>query len=125
VELGGGKADGMSGARSEERHMKIVVFNGSPKGMTSVTMQYVRFLQKRFPQHEFTIFSVCHDIKNLESDQTAWREVMGAVEAADIVLWATPVYVFLIPGACKRFIELVIERGAQAAFKGKHVQLSW
>ena len=32
--------------------MKIIVLNGSPKGDISVTMQYVRFIQKKFPQHE-------------------------------------------------------------------------
>ena len=70
--------------------MKIVVLNGSPKGLTSVTMQYVRFLQKRFPQHEFTISNVCHDIKNLQGNQMAWQEVMEAVGTADVILWATP-----------------------------------
>jgi len=30
--------------------VKIAVLNGSPKGKTSVTMQYVRYLQKEFPQ---------------------------------------------------------------------------
>jgi NAD(P)H-dependent FMN reductase len=100
--------------------MKIVVLNGSPKGMTSVTMQYVRFLQKGFPQHAFTIFIVCQNIKKFEGDQTVWREV---IEAGDVVLWATPVYVFLVPGPYKRFIELVIERGTQAAFKGKYAAI--
>ena len=60
--------------------MKTVVLNGSPKGMTSVTMQYVRFLQKKFPQHAFTICNVCQNIKKLENDQTVWREVIEAVE---------------------------------------------
>jgi multimeric flavodoxin WrbA len=103
--------------------MKTVVLNGSPKGMTSVTMQYVRFLQKKFPQHAFTIFNVCQDVKKLEGDQTVWREVIEAVEAGDVVLWATPVYVFLVPGPYKRFIELAIERGTQTAFKGKYAAI--
>jgi len=32
--------------------MKITVLNGSPKGIKSVTMQYVQYIQKMFPQHE-------------------------------------------------------------------------
>ncbi len=100
--------------------MKIAVLNGSPKGMTSVTMQYVLFLRKKLPQHEFTILSVCHDIKKLEEDEAAFGEVIRAVEAADAVLWALPVYVFLVPGPYKRFIELVFERSAQAAFREKY-----
>ena len=30
--------------------MKIVVLNGSPKGDISVTMQYVAYLKKKFPE---------------------------------------------------------------------------
>jgi multimeric flavodoxin WrbA len=100
--------------------MKIAVLNGSPKGMISVTMQYVLFLQKKFPQHEFAILSVCHDIKRLEEDEAAFGAVIRAVEAADAVLWALPVYVFLVPGPYKRFIELVFERSAHAAFREKY-----
>jgi multimeric flavodoxin WrbA len=100
--------------------MKIAVLNGSPKGLTSVTVQYVLFLGKKFPQHEFTILSVCHDIKRLEDDEAAFRETIRTVEAADAVLWALPVYVLLVPGPYKRFIELVFERSAQSAFRGKY-----
>ncbi len=100
--------------------MKIAVLNGSPKGMTSVTMQYVQFLKKRFPQHEFAILSVCHDIKKLEEDEAAFRETARSVEAADAVLWAFPLYELLVPGPYKRFIELVLERAARAAFRGKY-----
>ena len=100
--------------------MNITVLNGSPKGMTSVTIQYVLFLQKKYPQHELRILNICHDIKRLEEDQGAFQEVIAVVQASDAVLWATPVYVLLVPGPYKRFIELVFERSCQAAFHGKH-----
>jgi len=100
--------------------MKIVVLNGSPKGVTSVTIQYVRFLEKKSPQHEFSILNVCQDSKKLEGDEDAFSATIKAIQGADVILWATPVYVFLVPGPYKRFIELVIERGAQAAFEGKY-----
>jgi predicted secreted protein len=35
--------------------VKITVLNGSNKGDQSVTLQYVRFIQKTFPQHELTV----------------------------------------------------------------------
>ncbi len=35
--------------------MNITVLNGSPKGELSVTMQYVAYLAKLYPQHEFNI----------------------------------------------------------------------
>ncbi len=70
--------------------MKIVVLNGSPKGMVSVTMQYVLWLRKTFPTHEFTILSVCHDLRRLEDDERAFGEVLRQVEAADGILSAFP-----------------------------------
>ena len=100
--------------------MKIAVLNGSPKGMTSVTMQYVLFLQKKHPQHEWSILNVCQDINRLEEDQHGFDEVVRTIESSDVVFWATPVYVLLIPGPYKRFIELVAERSAQGAFGGKY-----
>jgi multimeric flavodoxin WrbA len=100
--------------------MKITVLNGSPKGMASVTIQYVLFLQKKYPQHELRILNVCHDITKLEDNEDAFLEVIGTIQASDAVLWATPVYVLLVPGPYKRFIELVFERSAQAAFHDKY-----
>jgi len=103
--------------------MNIVVLNGSPKGMTSVTMQYVQWLRKKFSTHKFTIFSVCHDLKRLEENEQAFREVIKEVEAADGVLWAFPLYYMLVHAHYKRFIELLFKRGAQAAFEGKYAAI--
>lgn len=100
--------------------MKIVVLNGSPKGMTSVTMQYVLFLKKKRPQHEFVILNVCQDVHKLESDEQAFQEVLQAVSAADGVLWAFPLYYLLVHAYYKRFIELLLERQAKGVFKDKY-----
>jgi multimeric flavodoxin WrbA len=100
--------------------MKIAVLNGSPKGMNSVTMQYVLFLQKKLPQHEFVILNVCQDIKKLEDDQQTFQEVMHAVESSDAVLWAFPLYYMLVHANYKRFIELLFARDGAGAFKGKY-----
>ncbi len=103
--------------------MNIVVLNGSPKGMTSVTMQYVQWLRKKFSTHKFTVFSVCHDLKRLEENEQAFREVIKEVEAADGVLWAFPLYYMLVHAHYKRFIELLFKRGAQPAFEGKYAAI--
>jgi len=42
--------------------MKIIVLNGSPKGDVSVTMQYVAYIQKRFPRHELKIINISQRI---------------------------------------------------------------
>jgi multimeric flavodoxin WrbA len=100
--------------------MKIVVLNGSPKGEVSVTVQYVRFIQKQFPGHELKIISVAHEITGIERDQAKWQEIMDEVQSCDGVLWATPVYYFLVPSQLKRFIELIWERRAEDVFRDKY-----
>ncbi len=100
--------------------MKIVVLNGSPKGMTSVTMQYVRFLQKKFPQHEFTILHVASELLHLEDSPSAFQKTIDAVAEVEAVLWAFPLYVLLVHAHYKRFIELIGERQVQAAFQGRY-----
>jgi len=100
--------------------MKIVVLNGSPKGEISVTMQYVAYLQKINPQCEFVFYPVAQQIQRIEREQAAFDEIINAVRQADGVLWAFPLYFLLVHAHYKRFIELVFERGAQAAFAGKY-----
>ena len=46
--------------------MNITVLNGSPKGNTSVTLQYVHFIQKKFPQHELKVHNISERIKSIE-----------------------------------------------------------
>ena len=99
--------------------MRIVVLNGSPKGELSGTLQTVRYIAKRVPGHEWQEFSVAQKVAVLERDEARWAEVVEAVAAADLVVWSAPVYYMLVCSQYKRFIELIAERGAQAAFAGK------
>jgi len=99
--------------------MKIAVLNGSPKGQISVTMQYVHFLEQKFPETEFKYFDVALKIKRLEKDDKAFQEIIAEIAAADAVLWAFPLYFLLVCSQYKRFIELIFERNATAAFRGK------
>jgi hypothetical protein len=50
--------------------MKIVVLNGSPKGNLSTTLQYVRFMEKKFPGNSFQVINIAHDIRKIETDET-------------------------------------------------------
>ena len=100
--------------------MKICVLNGSPKGEISVTMQYVKYMQKKFPDVEFDIVHVAHTLPRLEKDAEAFGEVLERVAASDAVLWDFPLYVCLVHGNYKRFIELVFERDGAGAFEGKY-----
>jgi multimeric flavodoxin WrbA len=100
--------------------VRIAVLNGSPKGATSVTMQYVQYIRKMFPQHELTTVDVALRRKKLEQNEGAFQEVIEQVRAADGVLWAFPLYILLVHANYKRFIELIWERGAEDAFGGKY-----
>ncbi|MEA3439325.1 MAG: NAD(P)H-dependent oxidoreductase [Chloroflexota bacterium] len=100
--------------------MKITVLNGSPKGMTSITMQYVHYIQKKYPQHEIKILNISQRIKKIESDERAFQEILDEVKSSDGVLWASPVYYFLVPANYKRFIELIFERNAEVVFADKY-----
>ena len=100
--------------------MEIVVLNGSPKGDISVTMQYVHYIQKQFPQHSLKIFNIAQQIRQLEQEDPTFCAIIAAVEKADGILWAFPLYYLLTCSQYKRFIELIWERNATAAFKGKY-----
>jgi multimeric flavodoxin WrbA len=100
--------------------MKIVVLNGSPKGDVSVTRQYVLYLEKAFPQHQFVVLHVAQQSRKLDRDAAAFDVVAQEVRSADGVIWAFPLYILLVCSQYKRFIELITERGAQSAFSGKH-----
>ena len=100
--------------------MKIVIVNGSPKGDISVTMQYVAYIRKKFPDHEYEIFNVAHEIKKIEKNAAAWDRIPAAIRSADLVLWAFPLYYLLVCSQYKRFIELIAERNATDVFAGKY-----
>jgi multimeric flavodoxin WrbA len=100
--------------------MNIVVLNGSPKGDLSITLQYVRYAARKYPQHSFQYFPVAQNIGKLEKNEAAFAEFMDAVKAADAVLWAFPLYFLLVSSQYKRFIELIFERKQEAAFAGKY-----
>ncbi|MFX1316778.1 MAG: NAD(P)H-dependent oxidoreductase [Promethearchaeota archaeon] len=100
--------------------MKISVLNGSPKGDQSATMQYVYYIQKKFPQHEIKIFNVAQQIKILEKNQEKFHSIIEEIETSDGVIWGFPLYVMLVSSQYKRFIELITERNVEEAFKNKY-----
>jgi multimeric flavodoxin WrbA len=100
--------------------MRITVLAGSPKGETSVTMQYARYLERYLRGHEVRIHHVALRARALERSEEAFAEVLADVRSSELVLWAFPLYIGLVPSGYKRFIELVAERGAVEAFAGRH-----
>jgi len=99
--------------------VRIAVISGSPKGRDSATLRYVRFLQLNYPQADFQVEHVGQQIGKLEKNKAFFDSLIDRIKEADAVLWATPVYYFVVPSQLKRFIELVFERNKSAAFRDK------
>lgn len=100
--------------------MKITVLCGSPRGDTSLTLKYVKYIGKEFPQHELDIFNISPRIEAIERDERVFRELLESIRSSHGILWASPVYGALVPSNYKRFIELIWEKGAADVFRDKH-----
>ena len=94
--------------------MKILVLNGSPKGNNSITLQTVLYIQKHFPSHTFVVINVGSRIRSLEKD---FSEAAKQLADAELLLFAYPVYTFLVPSQLHRFIELIKENHVDVSGK--------
>ncbi len=94
--------------------MNILVLNGSPKGENSITLQTLRYLEKRYRLDDLQVLHVGQKIKSLEKD---FAPALEALEKADVLLFSYPVYTFLAPSQLHRFIELMKEQGAKVEGK--------
>ena len=93
--------------------MNILVLNGSPKGEDSITLQTVRYWEKKFGQH-FEVLHVGRKIKALEKN---FAPALEAIAKADLLLFSYPVYTFIAPCQLHRFIELMKEHSADVSGK--------
>jgi len=100
--------------------VNIIVLNGSPKGNESATMQYINYIQKKNPQHKLKILNIAQQIKKIVKDAVKFQEIIDKIKNSDGVIWASPLFVMLIPYQYKRFIELITERKVEDAFKNKY-----
>ncbi len=89
--------------------MDILVLNGSPKGKNSITLQTVLYLQKCYPKHNFSVMHVGQRIKQYEKD---FSEAAAELQKAELILFAYPVYTFIVPYQLHRFIELMKQHNA-------------
>lgn len=100
--------------------MQVCVLSGSPQGHKSVTLQYLRYIEKKRPIHTFNVFHVGRDIRAIQRDPTRLHALVEGVAQAEAVLWVFPVYFALVPSQLKQAIELLSEAPHRSAFVGKH-----
>lgn len=98
--------------------MNVVVINGSPKGDDSVTKGYARYIDKN-TSHDFKFLDIGKNIKKLRCNKEYLLETVGYIKESDIVIWATPVYYFLVPAQLVEFINLIKEESLENNFHGK------
>ena len=94
--------------------MKVLVLNGSPSGDSSITLQTMLYLEKRYPAHEYRQLNVGFSIRKTEQD---FSEAYELLSWADLLVFCYPVYTFLVPAQLHRFVELMKEKGPD--LKGK------
>ena len=94
--------------------MHVLVINGSPSGKNSITLQTVLFIEKHFKKIEFRYLHVGSGIHAIEKN---FADAEDALRSADLLLFAYPVYTFLVPSQLHRFIELIKEHGVNLSGK--------
>lgn len=96
--------------------MKIMIVNGSPRGRFSVTLQTCLYLEKRFAGHSFEYLNAGAGIQGFERDMAP---AAAAFRRAELVIFAYPVYTFLVPSQLHRFLELMKEQNVSV--RGQYV----
>lgn len=101
--------------------MKFAILNGSPKGTAeSVSMQYILYIKKKHPEHDYVFIDIAQRIKVIEKNDEKFNNIIETIKESDGVIWVFPVYVMLVCSQYKRFIELIFERNKQQVFKDKY-----
>lgn len=94
--------------------MNILIINGSPKGKYSITLQTIRYLERKFEGHSFTVLNAGQSIRSIEKDFTKSREMLLS---ADAIIFSYPVYTFVAPCQLHRFVELLKADGVDLSGK--------
>ncbi len=94
--------------------MKVLVINGSPKGKYSCTLQTSLYLEKLFPECEYTVLHCAQQIRKYEKDINL---LIDEINKTDLVVFSYPVYTFLCPSQLHKIIYHLKQHNCN--FKGK------
>lgn len=83
--------------------MKITVFNSSPKGNTSITLQVIKYLEKVYKQDNFQIYNVGNGIVT--------EELEKAIQDCDLIIEASSIFHFSVHAQMMGFFEQLKNKG--------------
>jgi multimeric flavodoxin WrbA len=102
--------------------MNILILNGSPKeDKISVTMQYVKYLEKKNKDCKFITLNIGKEISAIQKDKNKFDSILDEISKADGIIWSTPIYVLLVPSQLKKFIEMIFDSERKEVFKNKYI----
>ncbi len=97
--------------------MKVLVYNGSPKGSLSTTIQSINYLQQRNPEVNIEIINL---MAVMHGDDNAIKKAINSAKDADAIIWAFPLYHLLVASHVKKFIEKISEFNLETVYENKY-----
>ncbi len=65
---------------------KIIALNGSPKGNNSTTIQFVKCIQRKYPEREIRIFHIAQKLKYYENNMDAFQEFIDEIQSSEGII---------------------------------------
>ena len=111
--------------------MNILVINGSPNGERSATMRITNAFLEGMGETAEVIDSFKADVKPCRACFSCWfrtpgvcaqkddmAEILEKFEAADLVIWSTPVYCYSVPSGLKAIMDRTLSTCKPALYVG-------
>ncbi len=99
--------------------MNVMVLSGSPKGESSVTLHFCKYIEQSDPGHQWQICHGARDVQHIEKEEKRRTDLWNQIEKSDLILWSFPVYYMSVPGQFKRFIDILYRSEFSDALSGK------
>lgn len=100
--------------------IKILIINGSPKGVHSLTLQHSLYMVGQEKDIEYKVLQAGEALSKIDFEQSWLKSAIADIEWSDAIIWNTPVYTMLVPWQLIRLFQLIKEAGRNSVFKGKY-----
>ncbi len=100
--------------------MRVIVISGSPKGNESLSLNFVKYLEKLNKDIIFEILEIGKYSKVLEKNKDFFISYINAIDRSDLIIWCTPVHTLTVSHSIISFIELINKNKKKINFKNKY-----